>query len=101
VSTPIGSPSRSSGTASIVRLPPTVTSCRKARSGSAALSRRLDRAAADLNPFLTVLAVGLIVLNLTLYIGMAAAGGASAASMRRPAAAQTAVAYPTEANFGR
>jgi hypothetical protein len=55
----------------------------------------------DLNPFLMALAVVLIVLNLTLYIGMAAAGGASAASMRRPVAAQRAVAYPAEANFGR
>jgi hypothetical protein len=71
------------------------------KEGIKSLSRRLDRAAADLNPFLMVLAVGLIVLNLTLYIGMAAAGDASTASMRRPAAAQTAVAYPTEANFGR
>lgn len=35
---------------------------------------RLDRAANDLNPILIVLAVGLMVLNLTLYIGMAAAG---------------------------
>lgn len=68
------------------------------KEGIKSLSRRLDRAAADLNPFLMVLAVGLIVLNLTLYIGMAA-GGASAAAMRRPATAQTAVAYPTEANF--
>ena len=71
------------------------------KEGIKSLTRRLDRAAADLNPFLMVLAVGLIVLNLTLYIGMAAAGGASAASMRRPAATRTAVAYPTEAHFGR
>ena len=42
------------------------------------MARRLDRAAGELNPFLTVLAVGLIVLNLTLYIGMAAAEGTSA-----------------------
>ena len=45
--------------------------------GVAALARRHDRAAGELNPFLTVLAVGLIVLNLTLYIGMAAAEGTS------------------------
>ncbi|HEU0216976.1 MAG TPA: hypothetical protein VFQ90_09965 [Stellaceae bacterium] len=66
------------------------------------MSRRLDRAAADLNPFLMVLAVGLIVLNLTLYIGIAAAGGASAAAMRRPAASPHAAAsHPSEAAFGR
>jgi len=71
------------------------------KAGVKSLTRRLDRAAADLNPFLMVLAVGLVVLNLTLYIGMAAAGGASAAAIRRPAAAQTAVAYPSAANFAR
>jgi hypothetical protein len=32
--------------------------------------RRLDRAAADLNPLLTALAIGLIVLNVMLYIGV-------------------------------
>jgi hypothetical protein len=32
---------------------------------------RLDRAANDLNPLLAVLVIGLLVLNLTLYIGMA------------------------------
>jgi hypothetical protein len=32
---------------------------------------RLDRAASDLNPLLVVLAIGLMVLNLALYIGMA------------------------------
>ena len=66
------------------------------------MSRRLDRAAADLNPFLMVLAVGLIVLNLTLYIGIAAAGGAAAAAMRRPAASPHAAAsYPSGAAFAR
>jgi hypothetical protein len=33
-------------------------------------ARRLDRAAADLNPFLTALAVGLIVLYVMLHIGV-------------------------------
>jgi hypothetical protein len=37
----------------------------------AMLALRLDRAANDLNPMLAVLAIGLLVLNLTLYIGMA------------------------------
>jgi hypothetical protein len=72
------------------------------KEGIKSLTGRLDRAAADLNPFLMVLAVGLIALNLTLYIGMAAAGGASAAAMRRPPATpQAVVAYPSEANFAR
>jgi hypothetical protein len=38
-----------------------------------ALVMRIERAAGDLNPFLMVLAVGLLLLNLTLYLGMAAA----------------------------
>ena len=38
----------------------------------AMLAVRLDRAANDLNPLLAVLVIGLLVLNLTLYIGMAA-----------------------------
>ena len=37
------------------------------------LALRIDRAASNLNPFLAVLAVGLLVLNLTLYLGIAAA----------------------------
>jgi len=72
------------------------------KAGVKSLSRRLDRAAADLNPFLMVLAVGLIVLNLTLYIGIAAAGGASAAAMRHPAASpHAAVSYPSETALTR
>jgi hypothetical protein len=38
-----------------------------------ALVVRIERAAGDLNPFLMVLAAGLLLLNLTLYLGMAAA----------------------------
>jgi hypothetical protein len=38
------------------------------------LALRLDRAAHDVNPILVIFAVGLLVLNLTLYIGMAVAG---------------------------
>jgi hypothetical protein len=48
-----------------------------ARVAAKSFARRLDCATAELNPFLMVLAVGLIVLNLTLYIGMAAAGDKS------------------------
>ena len=38
---------------------------------------RLDRAASDLNPILVALAIGLMVLNLTLYIGMAVSRNSS------------------------
>jgi len=38
-----------------------------------ALAMRIERAAGDVNPFLMVLAAGLLLLNLTLYLGMAAA----------------------------
>ena len=37
------------------------------------LMRLVERVAGELNPFLMALVVGLAVLNLTLYIGMAAA----------------------------
>jgi hypothetical protein len=36
----------------------------------ASLVLRLDRAANDINPFLAILAAGLLVLNITLYLGM-------------------------------
>jgi hypothetical protein len=36
-----------------------------------ALAARIDRAANDLNPLLVVLAIGLMILNITLYLGMA------------------------------
>lgn len=39
------------------------------------LVARLDRAAGDLNPVLTVLAVGLLFLNITLYLGLSASHG--------------------------
>jgi hypothetical protein len=38
-----------------------------------ALVTKIERAAGDLNPLLMVLALGLVLLNLTLYLGMAAA----------------------------
>jgi hypothetical protein len=38
----------------------------------ASLALRVDRAAGDLNPFLMVVTIGLLVLNLTLYLGMMA-----------------------------
>lgn len=39
----------------------------------ASLALRLDRAAGDLNPFLLVVTIGLLLLNITLYLGMMAA----------------------------
>ena len=36
----------------------------------ASLAVRINRAANELNPFLIVLAIGLLILNLTLYLGM-------------------------------
>jgi hypothetical protein len=56
------------------------------KKGIAGWVQRVDRAAGELNPFLMVLAVGLVVLNLTLYIGLAAADGGSPAAARQPAA---------------
>jgi hypothetical protein len=41
----------------------------KERRGSLVL--RINRAANDLNPILMVLAIGLLVLNITLYLGLA------------------------------
>ena len=37
------------------------------------LARRVERWAGEINPLLMALVVGLLVLNLTLYIGLAAA----------------------------
>lgn len=59
---------------------------------------RLDQAAADLNPFLTALAVGLIVLNLMLYIGLSAHLSPPTADLRLTA---TTTAYPAPADFVR
>jgi len=39
----------------------------------ASLALRIDRAAADLNPFLLVVTIGLLLLNVTLYLGLMAA----------------------------
>ncbi|HZK90429.1 MAG TPA: hypothetical protein VFC56_09815 [Stellaceae bacterium] len=39
----------------------------------ASLALRIDRAAGDVNPLLIVFAIGLMILNLTLFLGMAAA----------------------------
>ncbi|HWB47899.1 MAG TPA: hypothetical protein VG651_02220 [Stellaceae bacterium] len=73
------------------------------KTGWRSLLSRLDRAAGDLNPFLMALAVGLVVLNLTLYIGIAAAGGArhapdGAAGGRMTPAASS---YPAPGDYVR
>jgi hypothetical protein len=52
-----------------------------------ALMAKVERAAGDLNPLLMVLAVGLLLLNLTLYLGMAAAHDSLSASRPRQDAA--------------
>ncbi|HTZ35629.1 MAG TPA: hypothetical protein VMB84_06350 [Stellaceae bacterium] len=44
----------------------------QSKSARATWTMRVDRAANDLNPMLVVVAIGLMVLNITLYIGMAA-----------------------------
>ena len=41
------------------------------KAARAPLTLRLDRVAGDLNPFLILLVVGLLLLDLTLYIGLA------------------------------
>ena len=38
--------------------------------GRTSLAVRINRAANDLNPMLMVLAIGLLMLNITLYLGM-------------------------------
>jgi hypothetical protein len=58
----------------------------------ASLALRIDRAAADLNPILLVLVIGLFILNVTLYLGMAAARQPAVWNAARPAAAHAAPA---------
>jgi hypothetical protein len=57
------------------------------RSGPpASLALRIDRAASDLNPFLVIAAIGLLILNVTLYLGMAAQQSSARATSGPPAA---------------
>lgn len=64
-----------------------------ANAKNASLAVRINRAANELNPFLVVLAVGLLILNLTFYLGMsvsqhpAVGSAAHAASYTAPAGA--------------
>jgi hypothetical protein len=44
------------------------------KAARASLVLRLDRAAGYLNPFLILLVIGLTLLDLTLYLGLAASG---------------------------
>ena len=62
----------------------------------ASLALRVDRAAGDLNPFLVVVTIGLLVLNLTLYLGMMATRYPSlwATSMQQSAPAAEASVTP-------
>jgi hypothetical protein len=59
------------GIGSAMQLPPEDKSPGNLKEARAALASRISRAANDLNPVLMVLAIGLMVLNLTLYLGMA------------------------------
>ncbi len=47
---------------------------------------RINRAANELNPFLVVVAVGLLILNLTFYLGMSVARHPTAAATAQSAA---------------
>jgi hypothetical protein len=47
----------------------------------ASLAVRLDRAAGDLNPFLLVLMIGLLTLNATLFVALAASRHQSASQL--------------------
>lgn len=48
---------------------------------------RINRAAHDLNPFLVLVAVGLLLLNLTFYLGMAVSPPHGSGSIGMPASA--------------
>jgi len=45
-------------------------SSNSSKDARASLALRISRAANDLNPVLVVMAIGLLVLNITLYLGM-------------------------------
>lgn len=51
-----------------------------ANAKQASLAVRINRAANELNPFLVVLAVGLLILNLTFYLGMSVSQHTAAAA---------------------
>jgi hypothetical protein len=60
---------------------------------------RIERAAGDLNPFLMVLAAGLLLLNLTFYLGMAAAHDSFAVARPRQDTAFYAQPEPSPVTF--
>lgn len=65
---------------------------KNANAKHASLAVRINRAANELNPFLLVLAVGLLILNLTFYLGMSIS--------QHPAAAATSHATGYTASGG-
>jgi hypothetical protein len=70
--------------------------------GKPSFARRLDLAAAGLNPFLQALAAGLLVFYLMLYIGITAprlSPSAPVAETARPA--PTATSYPAPPDYVR
>ncbi|MBV9965929.1 MAG: hypothetical protein JO008_09545 [Alphaproteobacteria bacterium] len=64
------------------------------KGGARSLALRIDRAAADLNPVLLVLVIGLFILNVTLYMGIAASREPALWPAARPAAVHAAPAHP-------
>jgi hypothetical protein len=65
-------------------------------------TRRLDLAAAGLNPFLQALAAGLLVFYLMLYIGVTAPRLGTPASVAETARlAPSATSYPTPPDYVR
>ena len=57
--------------------------------GRTSLAVRINRAANDLNPMLMVLAIGLLVLNITLYLGMSVSRAHISGALAAPAAIAT------------
>jgi hypothetical protein len=66
------------------------------------LALRIDRAANDLNPILVVMTIGLLLLNLTLYLGMWASQGPIAWTAPHQIGSESAPAPPPESlGYGR
>ncbi|HEU0216980.1 MAG TPA: hypothetical protein VFQ90_09985 [Stellaceae bacterium] len=70
--------------------------------GKPSFARRLDLAAAGLNPFLQAVAAGLLVFYLMLYIGVTAPRPSRAASVAETARlTPTASSYPAPPDYVR
>jgi hypothetical protein len=62
----------------------------KGQEKRASLPMRLNQAANELNPFLIIVAVGLMILNLVLYLGMSVSRQSSAGLVSHPYSTSTA-----------